>query len=311
MPAFHVELQVRTLTGHAFNHSQLFVKWKTPKHGKHSGFTKLATVVGHRCQWDDSFAFDIALKPDKKTHVLQPCVVRFSVRQGSVSEFERVGVAEFDIAALASVKFSNQRVLLHKTKANITLQFRVAMRLTSGSPTFRCPTLPNGLLASAEAQESSSNTSSARNAGPAPVAVASLDELLSQAAAAAAPAPIASTFDGDMGRQLAGASRGDGSNGSGRCCSSSGSRGGGGGRCCSSSPRERADRSSPLASAEDRNRGGGGGGDDDGAGSSVRGGVDPPVAVEAQVQATRVPAGAVVDDILGGIFGTSAGGSRT
>jgi hypothetical protein len=144
---FRVGLTIDRLSNAPFNHSRLFVKWKTPSH-KRQGCTCISEVRDHTCVWADTVTFEVKLKVDK-TNTLCSHLVRFSVREASptcgTEEFKRQGIAEFDLAAVARIRESFHRVLLQKTKATEALHFSIEMQQLSGAPTFRCPPLPRGI----------------------------------------------------------------------------------------------------------------------------------------------------------------------
>jgi hypothetical protein len=144
---FRVALTIERLSNAPFNHSRLFVKWKTPSQ-ESQGSTRIAEVRDHNCIWADEVSFDVKLKVDK-SNTLNPHVLRFSVREASptrgMDDFKRLGIAEFDLAAVARIRESFHRVLLQKTKATETLHFSIEMQQLSGAPTFRCPPLPPGI----------------------------------------------------------------------------------------------------------------------------------------------------------------------
>jgi hypothetical protein len=144
---FRVALTIDRLSNAPFNHSRLFVKWKTPSH-KSQGCTRISEVRDHTCVWADTVTFEVKLKVDK-TNTLCSHLVRFSVREASptcgTEEFKRQGIAEFDLAAVARIRESFHRVLLQKTKATEALHFSIEMQQLSGAPTFRCPPLPQGI----------------------------------------------------------------------------------------------------------------------------------------------------------------------
>lgn len=192
-PTFRVTLHIQQLTNSPFNHSRLFVKWKTGK--KSAGVTRIAEVRDHSCIWEDDQQFDVKLKLDAKTNTLQPHAIRFSVREASptkgVEDFKRLGIAEFDVSCVARMRESYHRVLLQKTKATETLHFCIEMQQRSGAPTFRCPPLPQGMGAGAPADDAATGLSAATPVvgtplkPPAGMGTDPMAELLRQANAAA------------------------------------------------------------------------------------------------------------------------------
>jgi hypothetical protein len=144
---FRVGLTIDRLSNAPFNHSRLFVKWKTPSH-KSQGCTSIVEVRDHTCFWADTATFEVTLKVDR-SNTLCSHIVRFSVREASptcgTEDFKRQGIAEFDLAAVARIRESFHRVLLQKTKATEVLHFSIEMQQLPGAPTFRCPALPQGI----------------------------------------------------------------------------------------------------------------------------------------------------------------------
>jgi hypothetical protein len=138
---FSVTLHVREVTGVPFSNKSLFVKWKLTSKKQVCGNTGVKLVHDHACAWDDKFSFDVELSVGRD-NVAKPCMLHFSVREasdtGTIDSFERLGVAEFDLSAVAHTRESFHRVLLRRTKANTTMNFTLWMLQTSGAPTFRC-----------------------------------------------------------------------------------------------------------------------------------------------------------------------------
>jgi len=218
-PTFRVTLLIKQLTNSPFNHSRLFVKWKTPSK-KSEGVTRIAEVRDHNCVWEDEQQFDVKLKLDPKTNTLQPHAIRFSVREASptkgVEDFKRLGIAEFDVSCVARMRESYHRVLLQKTKATETLHFAIEMQQLSGAPTFRCPPLPQGMGggAAAAAAAAADDASSATPMAATPLKPSGHDpmaELLRQANTAALAGTPAGCTDreslGGGGAQLAAGDR--------------------------------------------------------------------------------------------------------
>lgn len=162
---FRVVLTIDKISNAPFNHSRLFVKWKTPQH-ESQGCTSIAEVRDHTCLWADVVTFDVKLKIDK-SNTLRSHMLRFSVREASptrgTEDFKRLGIAEFDLAAVARLRESFHRVLLQKTKATEALHFSIKMQQLSGAPTFHCPSAPQ------EVQDVSSHTTTRASVPSTPV----------------------------------------------------------------------------------------------------------------------------------------------
>ena len=139
--AFDVTLTVHELSGvSAAANSLVWVKVKSP--GCRHAESRRAQLNGQRVQWDEAFPLACKLTVDNETNVVDPFLVRLSVRAASArntgAAFERLGVATVDLAGLVGARQTERRFLLESSAFNAILKVGVQVRQTAGDAMFRC-----------------------------------------------------------------------------------------------------------------------------------------------------------------------------
>lgn len=143
---FRVTLKIHLLNSIPTTPTLVFVKWKVDDQagGRHEGFTKPKPIEkGNVVRWDQTFEFVVRIPSDPvHTVLLQPCVLRFSVRKmgtGKKRKDEKVGVVELDLSELAGIGKVEKNALLHECTLNATLKLTLRLTQEKGDEIFQRP----------------------------------------------------------------------------------------------------------------------------------------------------------------------------
>ncbi|XP_046993497.1 protein FAM102A-like [Schistocerca americana] len=143
---FQVEICVEELTAVPFINAVLFAKVRLLNGG---GFTETSSreeVREHTVQWAAKFQFDCKMTANASTGVLNPCILRISVRRevkGGRS-FQKLGFCNVNLAEFAGCGEIARRYLLegygtHQRQDNSVLGVSIKMNLLSGDILFKVP----------------------------------------------------------------------------------------------------------------------------------------------------------------------------
>lgn len=143
---FQVEICVEELTAVPFINAVLFAKVRLLNGG---GFTETSSreeVREHTVQWSAKFQFDCKMTANASTGVLNPCILRISVRRevkGGRS-FQKLGFCNVNLAEFAGCGEIARRYLLegygtHQRQDNSVLGVSIKMNLLSGDILFKVP----------------------------------------------------------------------------------------------------------------------------------------------------------------------------
>ena len=144
---FKVNLFVEELIAVPFVTDVLFCKIRLRNGGTYTNCTKHENVSNHSVFWEQKFQFTCKMSANPLTGVLDPCIIRISVRKevkGGRST-SKVGFADLNLAEFAGFTQRKKHCLLEGYNSKIRLdnsilRVTIAMQLLSGDPLFKTPT---------------------------------------------------------------------------------------------------------------------------------------------------------------------------
>jgi len=152
---FEVGLVVHELSHIPFAAGDVFVKWKLPGSMGRSGSSGLTEAVrirdDHTARWGKRFpAFNVTLSVDDATNMLDPLILRLSVRVNTTASMKhtRLGVVLLDLAEYAGTAKTCRKCLLQESDVNSSLRVTVYMEQKKGDPMFRSRAPTRGVVAS-------------------------------------------------------------------------------------------------------------------------------------------------------------------
>ncbi|CAG0893434.1 unnamed protein product [Cyprideis torosa] len=173
---FKVELTLEEMTAVSFARSVFFAKIRLLSGGNFQEFSSREEVRDHSVKWGTKFTFNVKLSANASTGILDPCVLKISVRKESKGgrTYDRMGYVHVNLAELAGTGKAFRRYLLEaydsKTKLdNSTLNVTLQMNLLSGDPCFKRPSPSRTPLAdkfTGEGKDVSPSSSSHTLKGP-------------------------------------------------------------------------------------------------------------------------------------------------
>ena len=143
---FKVILIVEELNAVPFVTDVLFCKIRLRNGGAYSARTKCQNVSSHSVGWQQKFEFACKMAADPSTGILEPCVIRLSVRKevrGGRSAV-KMGYVDLNLAEFAGSSQKKKNCLLkgynEKIRLNNSiLKVIIGMQLLSGDPLFKVP----------------------------------------------------------------------------------------------------------------------------------------------------------------------------
>ncbi|XP_046636985.1 protein FAM102A-like isoform X2 [Daphnia pulicaria] len=144
---FHVELFLQELNAVTFPSAVLFAKLRLLDGGNFCEMSSREEVQQHTVRWAVKFPFVCKMSANASTGVLEPCLLRISIRKevkGGRSH-QKLGFADLNLAEFAGSGSTLRRCLLEgynkrHRQDNSILKVTILMTLLSGDPCFKVPT---------------------------------------------------------------------------------------------------------------------------------------------------------------------------
>lgn len=144
---FQVELFLEELNAVTFPSAVLFAKLRLLDGGNFCELSSREEVQQHTVRWAAKFPFVCKMSANASTGVLEPCLLRISVRKEAKGgrSYQKLGFADLNLAEFAGSGSTLRRCLLEgyntrHRQDNSILKVTILMTLTSGDPCFKVPT---------------------------------------------------------------------------------------------------------------------------------------------------------------------------
>nr|XP_018916331.1 PREDICTED: protein FAM102A isoform X2 [Bemisia tabaci] len=143
---FTVELCLEELTAVPFVSAVLFVKVRLLDGGNFSEISSREEVKDHSVRWGAKFEFVCKMSANASTGILDPCILRVSVRKelkGGRS-YQKLGFTDLNLAEFAGSGLMTRRCLLEgydtrHRQDNSMLRLNIRMNMLSGDVLFKVP----------------------------------------------------------------------------------------------------------------------------------------------------------------------------
>ncbi|XP_063973246.1 EEIG family member 2 isoform X2 [Diachasmimorpha longicaudata] len=143
---FSVEVGLEELTAVPFVSAVLFAKLRLLDGGSFVDHSTREEVVEHTVRWNAKFEFLCKMSANASTGILDPCILRISVRKelkGGRS-FQKLGFTDLNLAEFAGAGLCHRRCLLEGYDArhrqdNSMLRVAIKMNMLSGDILFKVP----------------------------------------------------------------------------------------------------------------------------------------------------------------------------
>ncbi|XP_058791817.1 uncharacterized protein LOC131664600 isoform X2 [Phymastichus coffea] len=143
---FSVEVSLEELTAVPFVSAILFAKLRLLDGGSFVDNSTREEVQEHTVRWNASFKFICKMSANASTGVLDPCILRISVRKESKGgrSFQKLGFIDLNLAEFAGAGLCRRRCLLEGYDArhrqdNSMLRVAIKMNMLSGDILFKVP----------------------------------------------------------------------------------------------------------------------------------------------------------------------------
>ncbi|XP_018334506.1 uncharacterized protein LOC108743429 isoform X2 [Agrilus planipennis] len=143
---FQVEVLVEELLEVPFVSAVLFAKLRLLDGGNFQTHTKREEVVDHTVKWNTRFSFQCKMLAPASTGVLEPCVLRISVRKECKGgrSFTKLGFVDLNLAEFAGAGETSRKALLEgydtrRRQDNSMLKFSIKMNMLAGDVLFKVP----------------------------------------------------------------------------------------------------------------------------------------------------------------------------
>ncbi|XP_037083654.1 protein FAM102B-like [Pollicipes pollicipes] len=143
---FQVDLELAELTAVPFVNAVLFCKVHLLDGGKFEELSSREEVRDHTVKWNARMSFSAKLSAPSTTGVLDPCLLRISVRKEAKGgrSYQKLGFATINLAEFAGGVGQCRRYLLEEhdlrhRQDNSMLKVVLSTTLLSGDPCFRTP----------------------------------------------------------------------------------------------------------------------------------------------------------------------------
>ncbi|XP_044594764.1 protein FAM102B isoform X1 [Cotesia glomerata] len=143
---FSVELVLEELTAVPFVNAVLFAKMRLTDSGSFVDHSTREEVQNHTVRWNAKFEFLCKMSASASTGVLDPCILRISIRKelkGGRS-FQKLGFTDLNLAEFAGAGLCRRRCLLEgydtrHRQDNSMLRVAIKMNMLSGDILFKVP----------------------------------------------------------------------------------------------------------------------------------------------------------------------------
>ncbi|XP_072935394.1 uncharacterized protein [Epargyreus clarus] len=176
---FEVQVVLEELTEVPFVSAVLFAKVRLRDGGNFQDHSSREEVRQHAVRWNASFVFVCKMCANANTGVLEPALMRVSVRKECKGgrSYQKLGFCDVNLAELAGAGETTRRCLLEgydsrrrqdssaavpRRQDNSVLKLRIKMSMISGDPLFKVPERKQ------EAAESKAGGDSGSESAPAP-----------------------------------------------------------------------------------------------------------------------------------------------
>ncbi|XP_008216537.1 protein FAM102A isoform X1 [Nasonia vitripennis] len=143
---FSVEVGLEELTAVPFVSAVLFAKLRLLDGGSFIDHSTREEVAEHTVRWNASFKFLCKMSANASTGILDPCILRISVRKESKGgrSFQKLGFCDLNLAEFAGAGLCRRRCLLEGYDArhrqdNSMLRVAIKMNMLSGDILFKVP----------------------------------------------------------------------------------------------------------------------------------------------------------------------------
>lgn len=178
---FSVDFHLDELDKVPFLNAVLFAKVRLLDGGTFQEISKREEVKNHQVKWEQRFEFICKMTANAGTGVLEPCILRISVRKeiNGGRSYQKLGFIDLNLAELAGSGMTSRRYLLegyntrHRSD-NSMLGVGIKMTMLSGDILFKVPMKTAGDDASLDQP---SLPASARSSAPPPNIVGGRDDI--------------------------------------------------------------------------------------------------------------------------------------
>ncbi|XP_048481973.1 protein FAM102A [Plutella xylostella] len=143
---FGVQVCLEELTEVPFVSAVLFAKVRLLDGGSFQEHSSREEVRNHAVRWHAAFSFVCKMCANANTGVLEPALLRVSVRKECKGgrSYQKLGFCDVDLAQLAGAGETARRFLLEgydarRRQDNSVLRLRIKMSMISGDPLFKVP----------------------------------------------------------------------------------------------------------------------------------------------------------------------------
>ncbi|XP_053601976.1 early estrogen-induced gene 1 protein isoform X4 [Plodia interpunctella] len=144
---FNVQVCLEELTEVPFVSAVLFAKVRLLDGGNFQEHSSREEVCNHTVRWNAGFEFPCKMCANANTGVLEPALMRVSVRKECKGgrSYQKLGFCDVNLAELAGAGESTRRFLLEgydktgRRQDNSVLRLRIKMSMVSGDPLFKVP----------------------------------------------------------------------------------------------------------------------------------------------------------------------------
>ncbi|XP_046972602.1 uncharacterized protein LOC124539288 isoform X2 [Vanessa cardui] len=143
---FEVQCCLEELTEVPFVSAVLFAKVRLLDGGNFQDHSSREEVRKHAVQWNANFSFVCKMCANANTGVLEPALLRVSVRKECKGgrSYQKLGFCDVNLAELAGAGETTRRCLLEgydprRRQDNSVLRIRIKMNMISGDPLFKVP----------------------------------------------------------------------------------------------------------------------------------------------------------------------------
>ncbi|XP_045760517.1 uncharacterized protein LOC123864260 isoform X1 [Maniola jurtina] len=143
---FEVQCCLEELTEVPFVSAVLFAKVRLKDGGNFQAHSSREEVRKHAVRWNAEFSFVCKMSANANTGVLEPALMRVSVRKECKGgrSYQKLGFCDVNLAELAGAGETTRRCLLEgydprRRQDNSVLRIRIKMNMISGDPLFKVP----------------------------------------------------------------------------------------------------------------------------------------------------------------------------
>ncbi|KAJ0180847.1 hypothetical protein K1T71_002932 [Dendrolimus kikuchii] len=170
---FGVQCCLEELTEVPFVSAVLFAKVRLLDGGNFQEHSSREEVRNHAVRWNAKFSFMCKMCANASTGVLEPALMRVSVRKECKGgrSYQKLGFCDLNLAELAGAGETTRRCLLEgydprRRQDNSVLRLRIKMYMISGDPLFKVPERKQEVADSKAGGDSGSESTAGGGAAP-------------------------------------------------------------------------------------------------------------------------------------------------